>query len=316
MDYRLNLFTKLDDFFQLEISFKDLDTTTYPMQLFAMQDENGVKIYDHRRNAYQLVLRSPIPLDQDSLQKIYNEIKRSVKNIFEITPRFVDVVSLSQYRAPFSACFEKFGRNILCSKYRDDEIQDNTAADFIDTNGIKRLNYDGPIVRLNPEQEVFRLSDIRHKDTFPSVHCVLKDDHVHVLENTLDHKRNEQTVFVVHDDYIALSPHVGFIQTYDNLFVWFVSGHILVPNLNEREIHFDPDIKHMTKINTTFLLERFQEVLKTLNFVTLSTIPDTSIYSFEARTLVFIGDFPGDAVTTDIKEKYLSCIQNEPTTSY
>lgn len=311
MDYRLNFYTKLEDFYQLEISFQDTDTVTYPLSLFVLHDDNGNKIFDHRRYAYQLILRSPIILDEDSLEKIYKEIRRTVKNIFEITPHYVDVVSLTQDKSTFSECFETFGRNILCSLYNNEDIQNVTSPDFITTNHIKRLNYDGPIVQLNPEQEVFRISDIRHKDVFPRIHCVLKEDTLHILENILDHKRNELTLYVIGDDYIALSPHVGFLQTVDNLFIWFVSSYILVPNLSERQRHFDPDIKHMTKINTTYLLERFQEVLKELNFVTINTIHNKSIYSFEGDTLVFIGEFPGDVVTTDIKEKFLSAIQND-----
>lgn len=311
MEYRLNLYTPNSKFFQIEIAFKDVDTTTYPLSLYPMQDENGVKIYDTRRNGYQLILRSPIPLDEDSLTKIYNEIKRSVtKDIFEVTPRFVEILSKSQYDMTFSDCFEKFGQNILCSRYPNNNIEKLTN-DFIECKIIKRLNYDGPIIQVNPEQEVFRLSHICHKDVFPNVHCVLQDNIMNVFENTLDHKRTEQTVYVIHDDYISLSPHVGYIQTRDDLFVWFVSSHILVANLSERQTQFDPTYKYMTKINTSNLLERFQEILRTLNFITVSTIYNRSIYSYESRTLVFIGDFPGDAVTSDIKEKYLSFIQNE-----
>lgn len=313
MDYRLNLFTKNAKFFKLEISFKDLDTTTYNLSLDTLRDKNGTKILDHRRNAYQLVVNSPIALDTESMQRIYNEVKRSVKGIFEITPRYVDIVTQSRYpHQTFTNCFEQFGRNILCSNYPSNEIQD-VLDDYIDTKDIKRLNYEGDVVKLIPEQEVFRLTDIRLKDTFPSVHCVLKNDCMDIFENILDHKRDELTVYIIHDDYVSLSAHVGYIQTYDNLIVWFVSGHILIPNLNERQRHFDPIIKCMTKINTSNLLERFQEVLKALNFITVSVAYNKSIYSYESQTLVFIGEFPGDAVTIDIKEKYLSCIQNEPT---
>jgi hypothetical protein len=315
MEYRLNLYTDNPDFFEIAISFTDLDNTDYDIRLHTLRNENGAKIRDKRRNAYQLMLTSPVPLDQESMKRIYNEIKRTVKKVFEITPRYIDIVSESQYdNTQFSDCFERFGRNILCSEYPNNDIQDITT-DLVETSEIKRLNYDGQIVKLNPKQEVFRISDIIHKDTFPSVHCALKDGYMNILENTLDHKRNEHTVFTISDDYIALSPHVGYIQTYDDLFVWFVSTHVLVPNLAERRKHFDPEIKCMTKINTANLLERFQEVLKALNFITISTVYNRCIYSYESRTLVFIGDFPGDVVTIDIKEKYLACIHHEPTTS-
>ena len=312
MEYRLNLYTKNPGFFEIAISFTDVDNTDYDIWLHTIQDKNNVKIHDKRRDAYQLVLASPIVLDAESIKRIYNEIKRTVKNVLEITPRYVDIVTESQYdNLQFSDCFDRFGRNILCSEYPDNEIQ-NVTRDLVQINEIKRLNYeDGRVVKLSPKQEVFRLSDITRKDTFPSVHCVLKDGYMNILQNTLDHKRNEHTVFTINDDYVALSPHVGYIQTYDDLYVWFVSAHVLVPNLTERIKHFDPDIKCMTKINTTNLLERFQEVLKTLNFVTVSTVHNRCIYSYEAQTLVFIGDFPVDVVTIDIKEKYLACMQHD-----
>jgi hypothetical protein len=315
MEYRLNLFTKDEDFFEIAISFTDVDNTDYDIRLHTLRAENGSKIFDKRRNAYQLMLTSPIALDQESLRKIYNEIKRTIKHVFEITPRYIDVIVESRYAdCQFSECFERFGRNILCSEYPNNEIQD-ISDNLIDINEIKHLNYNGPIIKLNPKQEVFRLSDIIHKDTFPNVHCVLRDGYMNILENTLDHKRNEHTIYTIGDEYIALSPHVGYIQTHDDLFVWFVSAHVLVPNLIERRRHFDPEVKYMTKIDTTNLLERFQEVLKALNFITVSTVHNRSIYSYESQTLVFIGDFPGDVVTIDIKEKYLACIQNEPTIS-
>lgn len=314
MEYRLNLYTKNPDFFEIAISFTDLDNTDYDIRLHTIRDQNGAKIHDKRRNAYQLVLTSPIVLDEESIKRIYNEIKRTVKNIFEITHRYIDIVSESRYdNCQFSDCFNRFGKNILCSEYPGNEIQDVTRH-LVEISEIKRLNYDGQVVKVMPKQEVFRLSDIIHKDTFPNVHCVLKDGYMNILENTLDHKRNERTVFTIGDDYVALSPHVGYIQTYDNLYVWFVSAHVLIPNLFERIKHFDPDIKCMTNINTTNLLERFQEVLKALNFVTVSTVHNRCIYSYEAQTLVFIGDFPGDVVTVDIKEKYLACMQHESTT--
>lgn len=309
--YVLNLFTQREDFFRIEISFKDLDMTTYRMGLLPLHDQKMNYIFNHRQNAYQLALQSPIPLSPSSIEKIYKEIKQNVKDIYEIKPRFIDVVSLSQFDGTFSDCYKMYNNNILCSNYRFPQIEDVTNQDFIDTTHIKRLDYTGPLVQLNPEQEVFRLSDIRYKDTFPNVHCVRKNGVIHILENTLDHKTYEKTVYVIHDDYIALTPHAGFIQTHDNLFVWFVSIHILVPNLAERRTAFDPDIKHVSKINTSVVLERFQEILQTLNFVTASIIHNKSIYSFETGTLVFIGHFPGDAVTTKIRENYLACLKNE-----
>lgn len=310
MDYRLHLYTKTREFFDISILFTDTDGQQNTLNLYKN------KQYDYRRHGYQLILSSPIQFNEENLLKIVDEIKRSVPKIFIVVPNLVDISTIVLEKS-ISECYEAFGENVLYSVYNYNHIRN--IIDFGDTKHIKQFEHNDNVISVDPDQEVVRLSNIRVKDIFPSAHCIQKNwlsnnnNNIHLTFNTLNHLHFEHTILVVGDNYVSLSPHVGYIEERDNLVIWLVSEYILVPNLFEREPSFDPEEKFMTEINTEILLERFQEVVKELGFVSVSVIPNKTMYTFESRTLVFIGDFPGDVVSRGIHRNYLLYKRNEPT---
>jgi len=311
MNYRLNLLTKRDDVFNIGISFTSTNAIQFTIQLSCLKDENGVNIFDFRRGGYPLVLISPFDLDATDLEKIHSEILKDVKGVFQHTPKQVDVISKSISNETFSTLFSQFGSNALCSSYPNNYIHNLT--DFIETLPIKRLlgNDDSTILTLDPDQTVFRLSDIRNRNIFPNINLILRDGYIHVLENVLSHNQFEKTLYLINlDSYVSLSPHVGYIETPDSLCIWMVSAHILAGDISNRTNTFDPDIKHNVEINTTLLIDAFQRILEELKFISIAIIENRSIYSYENETIVFIGDFPGDIVTSKLKQNYLDCIKH------
>lgn len=301
MEYRLNLYTTKHDFIDLKLKLINTDVDQYTLNVGILTDEYKNKIFDHRREGYQLILNSLIPLNDDDLVRVYNEIKGSVEDVMEVIPSFVDIQSEFVCDWGFDKCYEVFDENILCSVYNDNDLR--AILDFNDENHIKRsLNEN--IVKIDPKQEVFRVSNIRKKDIFPSSHCVKKSGMTYIGHNFLDLKHTERTLLVVGQNYISLSPHVGYLE-YDDLVIWMVSEHILVQSVWDRTRDFDGVQKYMCEIDTTNLLEYFQEVINELGFVHVSIVPNKSLYSVESGTVIFIGDFPGDAVTPTIHKKYL-----------
>lgn len=307
--YRLNFYTKNKNFIDVNVSFIDTYAEQYTLTLSILTDGNGNKIYAPRKDGYPLVLTCPITFDEENLRLILAEIETQVRDMKRFVPRYVDVVCEN---VPYNLleCYELYNENILCSVYPD-----NCIDNFIDIENrhIKRFEEDKTVIRMEPDQEVFRMCNIRKKDIFPCVNCIRQFDNTYVTFNALDLKYNEHTMLVMGDNFVSLSPHVGYLEFDDNLVVWLVSEHILVRDVYNRDIDFDVVEKHMGKIDTVNLMERFQEVIKDIGFICVAEIPNTSLYSYEFETLVFIGDFPGDVVSTAIHQKYLSYKNYEST---
>lgn len=306
MEYNLTLLTNNTQLHNTSILFTTKDVEQFTIKLMLLSDHNGINIYDHRRSGYQLVLQSPIELEFNDIEKVQNEVLKQFPNdVIQYTPKLIDVATkVIINNKSIIDLYNNFNSNVLCSAYSDN-------VNVIETvSRMKRLNMnEDEVVQIDPMQTVFRLSDIRKRNIFPNINFIIKGNSVHVLENVLTHMSFEKTVYSIgYDSYVSLSPHVGFIETKQGLIVWFVSQHIIVSDMDNRVNAFDPVIKHNTNINTNLLIKNFQDVLDDFNFVSISIIENRSIYSFEDDVLIFIGDFPGDAVTSTIKDKYQKCI--------
>ena len=257
---------------------------------------------DVRRGAYVIELLSMVEISRQNLNNILTSLNNyDVENFKQIFPTKYDVSNVTETQMSLEEAFEQFGA-ILYSHYPSNYIY-NSAYPI---SCVRMLN--NKKISIDPDQEVIMFSKLRNHSPNIEYNLISFGKYENYLaRNTLMHMKGEPIVFVVDDDYVALSANCGYIQ-YNNTLVWLISKHILVSNINDRTSSFDAEILHSNVQNA---LPDFKNMLLYYNVLSTITTDDESIYTYDNNTevLYFVGNFPCQQTDPAIERIYIETIK-------